>query len=134
MMERLLSMSHQETVFRGLIILKTKKLKSSPAQPLTQQVRPLSLVTSIDSMFITLTPRDLSGMKFAVNKSKTTTVSQPLPGKPTAQELASVHFVDQLMSLMSALKNQDIRENSNLPMSHFLKSLLRKLKPDKDWY
>ena len=50
------------------------------------------------------------------------------------QELALDLYVVQLMYLMYVLKNLDIKENLNLPMFLCLKSLLRKLIPDKDLY
>lgn len=118
MMEKLPSMSHPEIVSRDLIIQKMRKSKSLLALLLISLEKLQLQETLIDSMFTTLTQKDLNGMKSAVNKQKTTIQLLLVHGSKTEQKLVLVLFAVQQMSLMYVSKKQNTKGNSNLLMYH----------------
>jgi hypothetical protein len=60
------------------------------------------LETSTDSMYTTLTKKDLNGMKYAAKLLKITIQLQHVLGNQMVQRLLLAHSVDLLMSLMYA--------------------------------
>ena len=119
------------TVSNGLTIQKMIALRNLLALLSMLQVKHVSPVILIVFTFLTLTPKDLSGMKFAAKRLTTITQSPQLPGNMMDLKFLLVPFVVQLIFLMFVSKNAATRANSSSPMSHFPKCLSLVSKMDR---
>lgn len=92
------------TVSNGLTIQKMIALRNLLALLSMLQVKHVSPVILIVFTFLTLTPKDLSGMKFAAKRLTTITQSPQLPGNMMDLKFLLVPFVVQLIFLMFVSK------------------------------
>jgi hypothetical protein len=113
--------NHQVTASNALTTQKMRKSRNSHAPVLMQQVRPVLLETSTDSMSTISTQSALSGTKLPAKRSKTTTLLLPALGVKTDQRFALALFVVQSTSLKFVSKSAATRENSNSHMFLYLK-------------